>query len=388
MALAVLSLLGGSESDEFPKRVLYAAMLTLGGLLSEALRMYDTALRKHHKIVFKHLPPLEHTDSAVDLSESSSSHVLNKLRVFQFLVCALPVVLFLQATMVWLINCIQESQHSYLLPYTTLCGLSTGFLFNTALRPFTLMGMTAFFRKYRYQFCSHEWVAFLFLPLAIRTDTSVYYYMTSSFWSGYNICEAVTDALTALIHTLLVISPPLTVRRKLTSHQFSDLNSLVVRLRDKLAQLMFALLLLGFSVILLVYVDETAFSLRTIFAQLLGAIGCYLLTFPVGSYIGNRIPSHQHPLTLGVCTYLLIPLATADLSVLHLIGLLGAGLLGGIASHIFDKTYIGQLEAMNTQYEALVQLRDQAPLLFDQLTLLPLPEDKMMVETRRGREVG
>lgn len=203
--------------------------------------------------------------------------------------------------------------------------------------------------------------------------------MIAALWSGYNINEPFTDVIEVSVNAVVGIR--ITSSNQQTSAQLES-DSLTVRLRDKLFLFLAALGLIASSALLLVYVNESQLSLRTIIAQSLGAPGIYLLIFSLGTWLGYRIPTHHHPLRLSICTYLLIPLATAELSVLHMIGLLGAGVYGGIATYVFDQTYQDQLTAMESRYQTLSKLQVKAPALFKQLAMLQLPPDRWLLETR------
>ncbi len=275
-------------------------------------------------------------------------------------------------------NAIHESSHSVLLPYTTLIGIATGQLCHIALKPWRLRGFRDWLFANRNLLVGHEVIAFIFLPPVIGRDLSVYYFSLSAFWSGFNFNEG-TFFITK---KLFEADSKITTTDESTTNPDHHIEALAVHRRMNLLTAAAGGLLTGTAITLLQLAPNDSNGFRNIFSEFLGAVGCYLLTYPLGNYLGHKIPSRYHDPVLEVCTYLLIPLASPDLSILHFLAMTGGGVCGGICHYIIQRRHQKILTVMRSRLTDIKKLMTAFPTLTQQLLALPLPEDQLLLGLR------
>ena len=226
-----------------------------------------------------------------------------------------------------------------------------------------------------------ETIIFFFLSPVISQDLSLYYYTISAFWSGFNLNDG------TFFITKKVFEKKLPIKIKVTDEVFIDqeiqLDTPPFFWRTGVPITAIGGIFLTVSILLLRFIPDDSTGFRNIFATIISAIGCYLLTYPLGIQLGRKIPPHYYNNTLELCTYLLIPLAAPDLSILHLFAMMGAGICGGIAHDIFDGRRQKRLAIMRKRLEEIEKLAATFPVLVEQLLKLPLPEDWLLVNTKK-----
>ena len=284
---------------------------------------------------------------------------------------AFSVAWFGQAFSLFVRNTLVESSSSHLLPYTTLIGLASGHLFYVCLKPWRWWGLRDWIVANRNVLAGTEGILFYFLPPIIGQDLSVYYYTISAFWSGFNLNDGTSFITQKLLEKKLPV--------KITDEIFMDRE-----VKQKHCLFLLAQWLSHHSdrrhpfpfssaILLLQFIQDTT-GFRNLFATLSSAIGCYLLTYPLGATLGRKIPPRYYHDVLELCIYLLIPFAAPDLSILHLLAMASAGVCGGIAHHIYDGRYKKRLGMMRQQLEEIEKQLITFPGLIKQLLRLPLPE--------------
>ena len=291
----------------------------------------------------------------------------------------LPTAWFGQAFYLWVRNILQESAVSSLLPYSTLIGIAAGQLFHVSIKPWRLWGLRDWIEKNSNTLTFPEFMAFFMLPEVIGIDLSVYYYSVSAFWSGYNfnmLVSLVTDKIFKKHIQNVRVDEIEVPQEDKVSHPIS------FRHRDPYLCLG-GCVITATSILLLQKVPEDQAGFRNIFAQLLAAIGCYGISYPFGVYLGHKISSQYYETTLSACIYLLIPLASPDLSILHYLGMMGAGLCGGISHYIITHQYKTHIRAMEYQLQKIQSLVATSSTLFQQLIQLPLPPDWLLLASRK-----
>ncbi len=292
---------------------------------------------------------------------------------------ALSVTWFGQTFSLFVRNAIVESSSSHLLPYTTLVGLATGYLFHVCLKPWRLWGLRDWIVNNRNTFTGMECVIFFFLPPVIGQDLSLYYYTISAFWSGFNL----NDGIGFIINKLITKKLPLKITDEIFIDREVQLHIPYSYWRNGFPITATGGVLITGAILLLQLVTDDNTGLRNIFAILFSAIGCYLLTYPLGVILGRKIPPRYYNDMLELCTYLLVPLASPNLSILHLLAMTGAGVCGGIAHDIFEGRYQKKLTMMHRQLEEIEKQLVTFPVLVEQLLKLPLPKDWFLVDTQK-----
>lgn len=287
---------------------------------------------------------------------------------------------FGQAFSLFIRNAIVESSGSYLLPYTTLIGLMTGHLFHVCLKPARLWGIRDWLFANRNFLTSYEVMAFIFLPPIIGRDLSTYYYTTAAFWNGFNLNDGTSSITKRLFRKNLQVIE--TDEKQIDQENQPDITFL--RRRTGLLITLSGGVLTSASILLLRSATNINNSFRNIFAMFLGAIGCYLLTYPLGVYLGHKIPPRYYKNVLETCTYLLIPLASPDLSILHFFGMVGGGLCGGISYYIIKSHYRNTLMVMRHRLNDIEKLTAGFPNVIKQLLELPFPEDQTLLSARKN----
>ncbi len=303
-------------------------------------------------------------------------------RLFSTSMNLLSVTWFGQAFSLFVRNAIVESSSSHLLPYTTLIGLATGHLFHACIKPWRLGGVRDWIIANRNFFAAIEMQVFLGLPQMVGKDFSLYYYTVSAFWSGFNFNDGTSFIIKKFFN------------KKLQANEIEDvlidreiqLEVSAYNWRSGLTTMISGGTFTTASILLLQYIADDQTGFRNIFAKFLSAIGCYLLTYPLGVKLGQKIPARYHHNTLEVCTYLLIPLASPDLSILHLIAMTGAGICGGVAHYIMDTRYKKRLAAMRERIKEIEVFMKKSPVFTKQLLDLPLPEDWLLINTRKRNQ--
>lgn len=280
-------------------------------------------------------------------------------------------------------NVIQESAHSSLLPYSTLIGLATGHLFSVSIQLWPLWGMRDWIQHNCNKAAAFEYMLFFMLPPIIKKNLSLYYYLTAALWSGFNLSPLVSLATDKLFKKN---KQSTRADHKMTPPKESSSQKIPYRHRPRdFLICLSGLAIATTSILLLNVVSADRAGLRNLFVQLLGGMGCYGMTYPLGVYLGHKIPSRYDGTILSTCIYLLVPLASPDLSILHYLGMMGAGLCGGISEHILDSQYIKQLAQMRTQLGKIQAMITKSPDVFQWLITLPLPPDELLLIQRKKR---
>ena len=309
---------------------------------------------------------------------SSSSSIIWR-RILNNILDFIPTTWFTQSLILFIRNAIQENLSAALFPYTTIIGLSTGYLFHVSIKPWSLRGLRDWIQRDQMGLSLPELISLIFLPLTNRINV-VFYITSASFWTGYSLNDLTVTIFGKLFSIIKGINR--------NDKNFVDIIPenyfpLSINHRQNLFIFISGSALLSSSLILLKYITEDSVGWRNISVQLLGTAGCYAITYPFGLYLGHYIPLRYHANILVACTYLLIPFAAPELSILHFLMMMGGGLSGGIGSYIINARYHNRITTMKLRLEAIRQLIIEQPALFRQLIDLPLPPDQLLMNKRK-----
>ena len=408
-------------------RVLYGFTLALAGMLAEAVRSSQSTIAPAMNIPAS-VPKLSgelkipllatQHESVIELSESTSK--LNRLKLLrtdtsetdddlvlpsvrQWTISPrqrltiwlrwgwdiLPTTWFSQAFYLMMRNFIQESMGqtgtafllSFLVcPYATLTGLATGYLFHVNLKPWRLGGGRNWIENNRNDLVIVEAGLLALLPSRYNIR-SLFYGMTASFWSGYNLNPTISfvlDKIFAFQNKIIATKQSVTpIFRPAT----------ISRTFNHLLKSSMGIAAMSASILLLQYVPEDSSDWRNIWAQILACLGGYLLTYPLGITIGHKVPDRYHHWAISLCMYLLIPCAAPGLSIPHYVLLTGGGLCGGIVHDIVSSHYHHDLQAMQERLVAIQAMMVDMPPWASSLLTLPVQEDSLLLQVRKKNRI-
>ena len=293
----------------------------------------------------------------------------------------MPAVWAAQAFSLFMQNAIEEPLANFLLPYTTLTGLAAGYVFHVYIKPWPLFGIRNWIFNNRNIFAILEFItmgslfdSFELLEPGIRFSVT-----TAAFWTGYNGNEFTTDAFKTLFSSKSKPESPQSESLLETKNRaaFPSIRSSIIMAISG-ASLMTA------SIILLVRISPDSGGILNFSVQCLASLGGYLLTYPIGIYLGHIIIAKRlHKRMLTICTYLLVPFAAPGLTIPHYFLLAGAGLCGGVAHTIINDHYFQQLNLMQQHCQTINDFLMTSPGFLMLLHQQPLPEDALLQQKQK-----
>ena len=289
-----------------------------------------------------------------------------------------PATWFTQAFFLFIRNAIQESVGSYLFPYTTVIGLVSGYLFRLSIRPWHLGGLSNWIERDQKALTFVEIILLMDLPyFPFPAKTNILFYATTAaFWTGYSLNDLTSMITNKIFGTKINHKDA----KKLTPEEPFALST---QRRTDLLICVSGGGLISSSIILLKFMAEDASGWRNTLAQLLGAAGCYTITYPLGVFLGRQIPRRYHSGILALSTYLLVPFAAPELSIMHYLMMMGGGLCGGICHQIIHTRYQNKYTDMQLRLAEIRQSVIHFPAILRQLLDLPLPPDQLLLNKRR-----
>ena len=287
----------------------------------------------------------------------------------------MPTVWAAQAFSLFMQNAIEEPIVNGLMPYTTLTGLAAGYVFHVSIKPWPLWGIRNWIFNNRNIFTAPElFFTFNLSSLLNNSVCLVFSVTTAAFWSGYNFYEFSTGVFEKLFS------------RKLKSESFQSESLLEAKSWNALPSICSSIVmvtsgacLMAASIILLLRVSPDSGGVLNFSAQWLESIGGYLLTYPLGIYLGYVIIAKGlQKSMLTICTYLLVPFAAPGLTILHYFLSAGAGLCGGVAHSVINHRYTQQLAVMQRYRQEIDALIQMSPEFFMAVHRLAMPMDILL----------
>ena len=320
------------------------------------------------------------TSATMNAVPRSFSRCRRLLRIGHDLV---PATWFTQAFFLFIRNAIQESVDSYLFPYTTVIGLVSGYLFRLSIRPWHLGGLSNWIERDQKALSFIEIILLMDLPyFPFPGKTNILFYATTAaFWTGYSLNDLTSKITNKILGTKIDNK---NVKKLIPE----ELSVLLTKRRTDLLICVSGGVLISSSLILLKFMAEDASGWRNALAQLLSATGCYAVTYPLGVFLGRQIPQRYHSGTLAISTYLLVPFAAPELSILHYLMMMGGGLCGGVCHQIINTRYQNEYSTMQLRLAEIRQSVIHFPAILRQLLDLPLPPDQLLVNKRRQHTIA
>ena len=294
----------------------------------------------------------------------------------------MPAVWAAQAFSLFIQNAIEEPLANFLMPYTTLTGLAAGYVFHVYIKHWPLWGIRNWIFNNRNSLAVLEFIATAFLFDSELLEPGIRFSVTTAaFWTGYNTNEFTTSAFKTLFS------------RKLKPESFQSESLLETKnwgalpsIRSSMILTFSGASLMTASIILLVRISPDSGGILNFSAQSLASIGGYLLTYPIGIYLGHMIIAKRlHKSMLTICTYLLVPFAAPGLTIPHYFLLAGAGLCGGVAHTIINNHYSQKLALMQQYCQTINAFLKTSPGFLMALHQQSLPEDALLKQEQKKR---
>ncbi len=327
--------------------------------------------------------PAELTEDTPILGDNNIQNIAYQKQIGSFTIKRIghniiPSAWLTQSVYLFVRSALNEGPNNYIFPYTILIGLATGLLFHLSIQPWSLMGAREWIQKKRNLLSALEFL--IFTSLRIYQNSNIpylFYFLTASFWSGYNLYDGAVTLLGKYSNQNISTENTLTA----TSIHV-QLKSVLSRCIQILSFLSGAGLIAS-SILLLSYLEVADTMMRNTEAKLMGAVGCYLSTYSLGVYLGQKINPRYHSRILFLCTYLLVPFASPGLSVIHYLALMNGGLCGGIAHSVVTQQYHNRILSMQEIQLQLNQLAKQYPQWLLEFKQVMLPTDLLLVQHRK-----
>ena len=373
------------EEENLPENIYLSYGFALSGILwrlswkSNDLVSTNSPIEEKNTEIKKSISSIELSESTPILDEdhiqnSGYQKLSGSFTIRRLGHNVIPSLWFTQTFYLFVKSALNEGPDNYIFPYSTLIGLSSGLLFYLSIQPWSLMGAREWIQKKRNLLSALEFLIFSSLK-AYRGSNIPYlfYFLTSSFWGGYNLYDGILNLLGKCSHRAVSSKNTPTATIPVPLH----IQPILSRNRQIFSFLSGAGLIAS-SILLLTYWDIEDTKLRNTLAKLMGAMGCYLSTYPIGVYLGQKINPHYHSSTLFLCTYLLVPFASPGLSVMHYLAMMNGGLCGGIAHFVVTQQYRNRITAMQNTQLRLNEMTKKCSQLIYELTQCILSIDPLL----------
>ncbi len=293
----------------------------------------------------------------------------------------LPAIWSAEAFVLFIQTAIKEGKQAQAtnpisLHYTVLTGLSAGFLFSLSIKPWSLFGLRDWIAANRNGiFVILEIWMLASIPTTYLYEGTLFNVTTASFWTGYNLNELVKQAIRWWFTPSLSPVHPI---------QGGDHKTTDISIRSAILSTLFGATLTATSVFILEELPDDVDQLRNWGALLFAVIGIYVLFYPLGDHLSTYIPRRFHNKITIICTYLLIPFASPNLTIPHYLLLIGAGICGGLAQSIMQTNYDEKIAFLYLKKIEIQEIiKNIPPEIANFLHQLDLSEDILLSQQRQ-----